>query len=1212
MSDGRTPILYIAPWVDLGGADRGTIDWFKNIDRARWAPSLITTTPSPNRWLHHVEPYAEEVWDLPDLMPGSAFPEFILGFIESRGVRVVHIMNARLGFDLLPDMTCLPEPPAVVVQMHGEEPDQRGYVRYVTRRYANLVDAFSVISENLKETVVAYDIPPSRVEVIHLGVDGEGEFDPAGVEPFALDGNGGKRVLWPGRLVRDKDPLLTVEVLARARERGADFVLDIVGEGHLKEPTRARAEELGVGGMIKWHPPSQEMPRWFRSADLLLMTSLFEGMPLVMYEALAMGVPVVAPALPGNMELMDSRSGVLVEPRDDADRYADAIVSLLADDERRREMGEHSRRRMLDEFSPKEMGRRHDALYERLLSERTASSRWRNEELFGEEDPAHRAPDDAAPAPLRLPRDPAPEPTVGVIAPCYRHGLFLDACIASIKAQTVAPAQIVVVDDASKDPETIEALARLDDDPQVTVLRQPRNSGPSAARNRALAELGTSYVLPIDADDELLPDAIERMLAQLEAAPEDVGFVYPHWHHIGNRMDEVRVPAYNLWLLMRQNYCGTPGLFDRRLFSEHGLGFAEEIVVGHEDWDLILELAERDVRGIPADAPTFLYRKQGFSRVNAVDYGPEAFHKTIEARHTHLYLNSDRIKSEWAPALSIVLLDEDDGRWTEDDLPGPGTQTCTDFEFVARDELAGRVRPVRREADVPVGWLQKAIDEARGRWLLLLPRSGAGLLGHPAFAEQLIHSFAANAEVAGLVLANPSDARRATFTQLNDTERLSARPGAIAFERPLWGHAPEIPLGIEDSLMADLVVGLRTIGPIQWRVAPVGEAGSPWLGDPPEGRREGEALDINVPSPEDRAEAAMRHTVAHQKPRLPELRPGTVRRWDEDEPWMPPQSQLLCRHLDLRTGLRKMSPDKESPEDHRLEHVLGCVHLFQAPGMRRLIHAEHSYHLADHQEKLSEGEYEMGYVDQEPFVQMLPLELRRVPDNGQEVLVAGADDPLIHNSELIEGLGWIEAHPILPRARDILHTGPWAVVSLRRVVDYATWRNGYRVAQPGEPVEGMELGLLRRYPGPGMVALRLRSDGRLASELCAPGRATRDPRKIGRWLSEPLRADTPPSKQARGAVSRLRHLALDYRSRRLAADEGEVLGYLPRQLMPGCSTLYSTIHPVTGDQLVTRSPEEATAAGYVMDGILGAIFDPPAEAAAAPAEEMPWARIARG
>jgi glycosyltransferase involved in cell wall biosynthesis len=1212
VSDDRIPILYIAPWVDLGGTDRGTIDWFKHIDRDRWAPSLITTTPSPNRWLHHIEPYAEEVWDLPDLMPGSAFPEFILGFIESRAVRVVHLMNARLAFDLLPDMTCLPEPPAVIVQLHTEEPNQGGYVRYVARRYANLVDAFSVVSHHLKDTLARYEVPRSRIHVIHLGVDGQEEFNPGRTQPLKLDGvgDGVRRILWPGRVSWEKDPILTLEVVAQARERGASFVLDVVGEGHLKDAARARAEELDIADIIRWYPPSQEMPRWYRSSDLLLMTSVYEGVPRVIYEALAMEVPVVAPALPGNLELMDPESGVLVDPRDDVDRYAEAIVTLLQDDERRRKMGEHSRRRMLTEFTLAEMARRHGELYERLLAGKPASSMWRNEELLGET-PAGQA-EPVAPKTFRFERDPPPARTVGVIVPCYRHGIFLDGCIASIKAQTLKPATIVVVDDASLDPETIEALARLDDDPEVTVLRQPKNSGPSVARNRGLAELSTSYVLPVDADDELLPDALERMVAQLEEAPGDVGFVYPQWQHIGNQVDRVEVPAYNLWLLMQQNYCAYASLFDRRLFEEAGHAYAEEIVVGHEDWDLILELAEHGIWGIPADAPTFLYRKQGFSRVNAVDYGPDAFHEAIEGRHPHLYLNSDRIKSEWAPALSIILLDEDGGRWTADDLPDPGRQTCPDFELVARDDLGGRARPVDLVSEAPVQWLQKAIDEARGRWLLLLPRSGAEILARPSFVEQLIHAFAANAGAPAMALANPSDRQRNTFSQLDDTERLSAHPGAIAFERPLWGRALEIPLGIGESLMADLALGLWTTGPVQWRVAPVGEEGAPWLRHSPKGRRGPGALDINVPSPEDRAEAAMRHTVAHQKPRLPELTPGTVRRWKQSEPWTPPQSQLLCRHLDLRTGLRKMSPDKKLPEEHRLEHVLGCVHLFQAPGMRRLIHAEHSYHLAEHQEKLSEGEYELGYVEQEPFVQMVPLELRRVPDNGQEVLVAGADDPLIHNSELIEGLGWIEAYPILPRARDILHTGPWAVVSLHRWVDYTSWRHGYRVAQPREPVGGVELGSLRRYLGPGMVALRLRADGRLASELCSPGRASRDPRKIGRWLGEPLAADARTGARLRGAASRLRHLVLRPGSRRLAEEEeGEILGYLPRQLMPGCSTLYSTIHPVTGDQLVTRFPEQATAAGYVMDGILGAIFDPP-DAAATPPEEMPWARVTRG
>ncbi|MFZ0493743.1 MAG: glycosyltransferase family A protein [Acidimicrobiia bacterium] len=1019
MSDGQAPILYIAPWVDLGGSDSATIDWFKHVDRARWAPSLITTTPSPNRSLRQVEPYAEEIWNLPDLMSGGAFPEFILGFIESRAVRVVHIVNSRLAFDLLPDMTCLPEPPAVVAELRVDESDRVDYVRYVTRRYGNLIDAFSVAGEDLAQAIAGQEIPLSKVDCV------------------------------PGRA------------------------------------------------------------------------------------------------------------------------------------------------------SPAEAAEQRNALYDGLLSKRIASSQWRNEELFGEEDPARDEPLGTPPPPVQLGRDPLPERTVGIVVPCYRHGIFLDACIASVKAQTLRPAAIVVVDDGSSDPETVEALARLDDDPEVTVLRQPENAGPSAARNRGIEQLDTSYVLPIDADDQLIPDALERMLAQLEAAPEGVGFVYPSWRHIGNQSEEVHPPAYNPWLLMMGNYCAAPAFFDRRLFAQHGFRYPEEIVVGHEDWDLILQLAERSVHGVPADDPTFLYRRQGFSRVNAVDYGPDAFERTIERRHPHLYRHRDAIKARWAPALSIVLLDDSAGAWGADDLSGLERQTGTDFEALARTELREGVRAVdgMAESNSPGASLQAAIDAARGRWVLLLPRSAAAVLDQPSFVEQVIHSFVANGNAFALVLADMPGLSRAFFGQLDNAERLSAKPGAIVFERPLWGRAPEIPLGVEVSPFADLAVGLRTIGPVQWRVAPVGTEGTPWLVDPPERRDDPGQIDINLPRCADRSEAAMRHMVVHQAPRLPELTPGTVRRWKQTEPWTPPQTQLLYRFIDPRTQFRTVLADKHPPPGYMLERILGNTHLVSLPDTKRVVHANHSFKVTDRQGELVEGEYQMGYVEQEPLVLMDPLELRRVPGTEQETLVAGRGDPLFHSSEPLETLGWIEACPILPRGSDILHTGPWAVVSLRRQADARGWRHSYSVgAADVRPGEG-DIGSLRRYPGPGMIALRLRPDGRLDSELCVPGRASRDPRKVARWIAEPLRPGRG-SAGMKGVALRARYLTLHHRARRLAGNDGETLGYLCRENIPGCSTLYSTIHPVTGDQLVTRFPQEATDEGYLMDGILGAIFDPPSGDAA--------------
>lgn len=1212
MAGEQTPILYLAPWVDLGGSDKGTIDWFRHIDRERWAPSLITTQPSRNRWLHQVEPFAEEVWELPDLMPGSAFPEFILGFIESRGVRLVHVMNSRLGFDLLPDIACLPNPPAVVAQMHAEEPNRAGYVRYAARRYGNLIDAFSVSSDHLKRAIAAYDIPPSRIELIHTGVDGEGEFNPERTEPLPDGPNGVPRVLWPGRLVEQKDPLLTLEVLARARASGLEFTLQVVGDGHLETALKRRAGAIGVADAIEWHPPSQEIARWYRGADLTLMTSAFEGVPYVVYESLAMAVPVVAPALPGNVELMDEDSGALIEPRDDAARYVEAIAALLADDERRRAMGERSRARMLSDFSLARMGRSHDALYERLLSSRPASSRWRVDDLRGDHAGGGLDSAPAPPEPLRLPRKPAPERSVGVIVPCYRHGIFLAECIDSIRAQTLPPARVIVVDDGSDDPETIEALGELERDPELTVLRQAENRGPSAARNRALAELETSYVLPLDADDQLLPHALERMVAQLEAAPEDVGFVYPHTQHIGNRSDYAEMPAYNLWLLMEENYCPAPALFDRRVFERGDVAYPEEIVVGHEDWDLILQLGERGIRGMHADGPTFRYRRQGFSRINAVNYGPHSFQESIERRHPLLYLNRDRIKARWAPAVSVVLHDAPGEEWTAEDLRDLPAQTCGDFETVAREELSAGGREVETTATPgSPAWLQAAIGAARGRWVCLLTPRLAPALRDRSLVERLLYGFWANEDSAAIVLAEAPAITRNSFAQLDDEERLAAQPVGVVFERPPEARLPKVALGHGETLLADLVLGLQVNGPVQWRTAPLNPASPADLGGAREAVGGGEpgALDVNRGKPADRSEALAAQKISWQEPRLPSSMSGGGRRWNEEDGWTPPETQPLFRHVALHGEPRRLlTHDRQPPRGYALEFELGVVHRFGAPGTRRLIATGHGYELSDDQNELNGGRRSLGYIEQAPLPMLAPLELRRLPRSGELVTVAGGDDPLLSEAEPIETLGWIEPFPILPRG-DLLHTGPWGLATLRRHVDLHAWRHRYDSGPVGDRVSGVSLGALYGHPAEGLVALRRRDDGRLVSDLARPGRASRDPRKIGAWVAAPLswNGHTPPDGSGRVTRARLGHLARRYSDRRLTDDGGVTLGWLRREPARGCSPLVSSTHPVTGDQFVTCNADEAVDLGFLPDGVLGFICDSGADRALAGSPSIPWA-----
>ena len=196
-------------------------------------------------------------------------------------------------------------------------------------------------------------------------------------------------------------------------------------------------------------------------------------------------------------------------------------------------------------------------------------------------------------------------------------------CIDSIKAQTLTAGAGRRRRRRLRRPGDDRRARRARRGPRVEVIRQEVNRGPSAARNRALAVLETSYMLPIDADDKLLPDALERMLAQLERGAGERRLRLPPRPALRQPRRLRAAACLQPLAADSENYCPAPGALrspgvrrgrgplprgDRR--RPRGLG---------------PDPAARPSGASPAchaDGPTFLYRRQGFSRVNAVDYGP--------------------------------------------------------------------------------------------------------------------------------------------------------------------------------------------------------------------------------------------------------------------------------------------------------------------------------------------------------------------------------------------------------------------------------------------------------------------------------------------------------------------------------------------------------------------------------------------------------------
>jgi glycosyltransferase involved in cell wall biosynthesis len=1190
MSNSRVPILYLAPWVDYGGSDTNTLDWFRWIDRSRFSPSLITTQPSNNRRLAEVEQFAEEIWALPELIEGQHFPQFIAEFIVSRKIELIHLMNSRMGFDLLPDFRALKRPPKVVVQLHVEEPSRDGYVRYVTTRYGNLVDAYSVSSIHVGEAVVGYGIPRERVVPIPTGID-TSIFDRDRVTPASELAADVVHLLFIARLVEQKDPLLMVEVARELEARGFSFCIHVIGGGELESAVRAQVARYGLEDQVIFEAPTHELSPWYAGADILLMTSMFEGVPVIVYEALAMELPIVAPALPGIQELMADAGGTLVSRRDDVSEYADALDSLIRSRELRRKVGGEGRALVESRFSVQEMAAQHGELYERLLADRAASP-----------------PEDWAP-PVGRPRfssRPARgTPRVSVITPCFNHGRVLRECVESIRAQSYAEVEMIVVDDCSTDAATKSYLRELEADESIELTRMQQNSGPSAARNRGISSATGRYLLPVDADNLLLPDAIERLVMQLQCAGDHVGFIYQNCQYFGNREDYFEPPIYNPWLLARRNYIDTCALIDREAI-DLGIDYAEDIVFGHEDWDFFLQMAIRGVHGEPARGKTLLYRKEGFTRSDLVEWTGSASDVALADRYPTFFpsrLTNERasrvgvgVKARWAPALSVIAVtpfEVDSPAW-EVARARMRTQQFSDFELIVAldrdvdDDESGP--PIRR---LPTGLglaesLAHGLEISRGRHVMLTRRALPDVLRDAGSIERVVRLLERKQRRTVFCFADTRDGECHPFATVHGDDP-DVEPHSIALSRSdvsVVGLPPRLDVGDPVGTVARWMQLQRCH--LEWRylrsewdaaLEPAGDFSAALV------RPEG--------SWPERSEAKLRLAEAP-------LFSGvatSVWRWSATPTWLPAATAPLVRSQ--RFGFEEWTVTSTSapPEGYHPEHYLGIVHLAAFRGTKRIRRdSQHGYVAVSigGEPTAEEMEDSLGYADEVAFSMLEPLLVCRHVRTGAPLLICGEDDPL-HNSvewPPLAVLGYIDRFPVAPR--DVPTSPPtraW-LRGLLRTIDPMSRRHrvALNTARADEP--SWELAaLLDRNPGDGIAAW-VDADGRLHTDNYAPTRRPYDARRTIRWIGAPVswrgfgRGQARARAVARRGIEAVRHTVVRP-GIAAPAPRGHELAWLLPEPGPDRCPLFSAIHPVTADQLVTRDPSEARELGYGSVQILG-------------------------
>jgi glycosyltransferase involved in cell wall biosynthesis len=165
---------------------------------------------------------------------------------------------------------------------------------------------------------------------------------------------------------REAKRLERVVELARRAASGERYI--IVGGGPLYADIRRDASDVDEG-RLRFLGPRRDVPELLAAADVFLMTSDREGLPVALLEAMAAGLPVVVPDVGGIGEVVDATVGGLVQYTESSAITAleDALAPFLRDSDRRRRCGECARNRVRDRFGVERMVQQLTAVYESLL-----------------------------------------------------------------------------------------------------------------------------------------------------------------------------------------------------------------------------------------------------------------------------------------------------------------------------------------------------------------------------------------------------------------------------------------------------------------------------------------------------------------------------------------------------------------------------------------------------------------------------------------------------------------------------------------------------------------------------------------------------------------------------------------------------------------------------------------------------------------------------
>ena len=364
----RLKVMIITHDMKIGGLQRVVADIATHLDRNRFDPSVCA--------LRDGGPIAEELqknrirfFNISQKNGGVDY----LCFLKLRRLfreekpDIVHTHNTQPFIDGTIGSILAGVPVRIHTDHARDFPDKRRYM-YAEYVMSQFVDRVVAVSEHTKQNLVRFEhIDGNKIDLIPNGIDGAKYAMPIDRQKKMKELNiptGKGPILGVGvRLSKQKGITYLLKAMKILSADFPNVVLLIAGEGDLRESLEKEAIDLGIEEYVLFLGPRLDVNELLKIFDVYVLPSLWEGMPLVLLEAMAASLPIVATNVGGNPEVVVNKvNGFLVEPGDVRALYQ-SIKSILKNGELREQFSKSSQERFRQRFNVDVMVKRYERLY---------------------------------------------------------------------------------------------------------------------------------------------------------------------------------------------------------------------------------------------------------------------------------------------------------------------------------------------------------------------------------------------------------------------------------------------------------------------------------------------------------------------------------------------------------------------------------------------------------------------------------------------------------------------------------------------------------------------------------------------------------------------------------------------------------------------------------------------------------------------------------